>query len=178
MVVTYIINHIATTLNTKQITVSPRRFTESTPRHRKNFFLFFYYKREWGASPTLLRNSVLVLHDLNVTSPYNIHTLSNKQVTRLLNVAEEGGCGRGGEMWQGRGDVAGKGRCGMGGGMWQERGDVAMEGGCARGGGMWQGRGDVKGRGDLERGGGCGRGGGMLTNNHCTQGQKFVITVF
>ena len=26
--------------------------------------------------------------------------------------------------------------------------------------------------------GGCGRGGEMLTNNHCTQGQKFVITVF
>ena len=30
----------------------------------------------------------------------------------------------------------------------------------------------------MGRGGGCGRGGGMLTNNHCTQGQKFVITVF
>ena len=141
MVVTYIINHIATTLNTQQITVSPRRFTESTPCHRKIFFVF-YHKREWGASPILLWNSVLVLHDWNVTSPYNIHTLSNKQVTRLLNVAEEWGCGRGGGMWQGRG-------------MCQERGDVAREGdvpgegGCARGGGMWKGRGDVHSRTEI-----------------------------
>ena len=90
----------------------------------------------------------MVLHDLNVTSPYNIHTLSNKQVTRLLNVAEEGGCGRGGGC--GREGECGRGeRCGMGGGMWQERGDVAREGGCARVGG------DVAGEG------GCGRGGGM-----------------
>ena len=34
----------------------------------------------------------------------------------------------------------GDGRCGRGGGMWQGRGDVAGEGGCGRGGGMRKGR--------------------------------------
>ena len=72
----------------------------------------------------------------------------------------------------GEGDVAGVGRCGRGEGMLQGKGDVAREGGCARRGG------DVAGEGDVERGGGGGMGGGMFTNNHCTQGQNFVITVF
>ena len=86
-------------------------------------------------------------------------------------------------MWQGRGDVAGErdvaweGGCGRRGEMWQGRGMCQGRGGCDRGGGMWQGRGNVKGEGGYGKGRGMWQG-GKLTNNHCTQGQKFVITVF